>query len=655
MEKRIKTLLKDPAYAQRMRIASLKELLDAADEAYYHTSEPLFDDKFYDTLRETYIKRAAPKDAKKRKTKVGAGAPSAGKQKARVMTIKLPVFMTSLDKIKNDPKALDRWIKLHPGPYHLRVKLDGISVLYWRDGEGEYHLASRHEGDEGGDMGTRLFPYLELPALRKGELVRGELIIQKAIFNERHRGEGRQSIRSCISGLIGSKDHFDECLAKDLHFVAYEFMPSPSESLPYTSQVEKLKRRKFPHLVESVSTVDLSMKILEDTFHLWRKNHAYEMDGVVFSNDEAHSRVTGRNPKYAKAFKMDCEDQMAETEVVAVHWNPSRFGILCPQIEVKPVKIASALYTFCSGKHAKFIQDSKIGPGTRIKLIRANDVIPDVYAVLEPTEASFPAVAYHWVSDVLIEEDVPSDERSIQLISYFWHHLGAQHFSDKSVRKLYGEGYTTIKEWTEMRSMDIEGLPGIKKKTAEKWVESVQVALGEATLDRILYASSSFGRGMGSRRMKWIFKALGDPLDFFTLGDGTFEELLLSIDGIGKEVASKVLEKRKDAKAFWDESFADDYKDVILENTREAFVPKEKVTGIDQVCKDMVILMTGFRDGDLKDFIEERGGTLAATFNKKVNRLLVKSSDTKNGKTDRARREGIPVQDVDYFYAEMKK
>lgn len=654
MEKRVKTLLKDPTYAQRMRIGSLKELLDAADEAYYHTSEPMFDDKFYDTLRETYMKRAAPKDAKKRKTKVGASAPQ-GKQKARVTTIKLPIFMTSLDKLKNDPKALDRWIKSHPGPYHLRVKLDGMSVLYWRDGEtGDYHLASRHEGDEGGDMGTRLFPYLGLPSLRGGELVRGELIIPKAIFDERHRGEGRQSIRSCISGLIGSKDHFDEGLARDLHFVAYEFMPSPTESLPYTSQVEKLRRRKFPHLVGSVSTEDLSMKILEDTFRMWREDHAYEMDGVVFSNDEAHARVAGRNPKYAKAFKMDCEDQMAETEVVAVHWNPSRFGILCPQIEVKPVKIASALYTFCSGKHAKFIQDSKIGPGTRIKLIRANDVIPDVYAVLEETEASFPEVAYHWVSDVLIEEDVPSDERFIQLISHFWHHLGAQHFSDKSVRKLYEEGYTTIKEWIEMRSIDIEGLPGIQKKTAEKWVESVQVALGEATLDRILYASSTFGRGMGSRRMKWIFKALKDPLDFFTLDDETFETLLLSIDGIGKEVASQVLEKRKDAEAFWDATFVDDYKEVILEHTREAFVPREKTTGISQVCKEMVILMTGFRDGGLKDFIEERGGTLAATFNKKVNRVLVKSSGTKNGKTDRALREGILIQTVDDFYAEMK-
>lgn len=713
MDKRIKKLIADPAYARRMRLATLKQVLDEADAAYYHTSSPLMDDKLYDTLRETYIARAGPDEAASRKRKVGAAFPDRGedgvapnphpspqpypppkpedgvahpppKQKARVTTIKLPVFMSSLDKLKNDPKLLARWARAYPGPYHLRVKLDGMSVLYWRDARSDagsdthaggtsYHLASRHEGTVGGDMGDRLFPYLRLPPLRAGELVRGELIVPKAVFDARHRGEGRQSIRACIAGLVGSKAHFDEGLARDVHFVAYEFMPSPTEALPFSQQLAKLRRRGFPHVVDVVATPGpLTMEFLESTFRAWRADHPYEMDGVVFSNDAVHAREAGRNPKYALAFKMDCEDQMADTEVVAVHWNPSRFGVLCPQIEVRPVRIAASTYTYCSGKHARFIVDAGIGPGARVRIIRANDVIPDVQAVLAaaPGGGALPdGVPFHWVSDVLIAEDAPSEERAVQVIVHFWAHLGAQHFSDKSVRKLYDAGFKTLRQWVDMRAADIEGLPGVQARTAAKWVQSMQAALGEATLDRVLNASSVFGRGVGSRRLKWVFDALFkgrpnqgnpdvDPLVFFRLGDTELHDALTAVDGIGKEVAAQVLAARGAAREFWDATFPEDWQAVILDNTRRVFGKGVGGDGGVQVdgdaqdgdaCKDLVVLMTGFRDDDLKNFIVRGGGAVAATFNKKVNLVLVKTEGTKNGKTDRAKREGIPVQTADAF------
>ena len=45
-------------------------------------------------------------------------------------SVKLPYYLGSLNKIRDDTKAINNWIKTFKGPYYVSEKLDGISALY---------------------------------------------------------------------------------------------------------------------------------------------------------------------------------------------------------------------------------------------------------------------------------------------------------------------------------------------------------------------------------------------------------------------------------------------------------------------------------------------------------------------------------------------
>ena len=656
-----------------MDLRLLRKVLDAADHAYYETGEPLFPDPVYDRLRDIYLKRLPPAKAKAYKGEVSIKDGGTSKLPTRV----LPIYMSSLEKLKNDPKALARWIKKYPGPYWLRAKLDGISLLYHRDPETKtYHLSSRHDKVNGGILDP-LLTYMRFPSLHPGEIVRGELTMATALFDKKHKGtrKGRDTVRDSVSGAVNavvaedrkgkSKSSVDPDFVRDFEFVAYEFMPGsgPKDVLPFETQIAKLLRRKFK-VVDHFKAETLDEPSLEAAFLGWRggveapegsewpvEPCAYDMDGVVFSNGAAHPRPTDRDPKFARAFKMDVKDQMADTRVVAVEWRPSPFGYLKPRIKVEPVRISNHNYEYCSGKNAKYIRDAGIGPGTEITLIRSNDVIPDVKAVRVKAEPSFPDIPYHWITEVEIAEVGFSDERQIQVLARFFTKLGVEGLKATSVAKLYGEGYTSVKDWLGMEVKDIGGkFPGIGKRLAEKWVRNIQMSLGMATMDLIINAAGLCGRGIGSRRMAWVFQkifnATHDPMAFYTMEASDLKKLCMEVEGIGDKVIDQMLESRGEAEKWWNDQLTDEYREVIIDNTADKFEAKEEeeVSKEPQTCKDLVVLMTGFHDKSYEAAICARGGTLAKSFTKKVNLLLVKDLAMKpNAKTRKAAAEGIPV------------
>lgn len=668
----------------------LRAVLDAADHAYYDCeTTPIFPDPVYDLLRDLYLDRLEPEAREAYTAEVSI---KDGQDATKMPKGPLPIYMSSLEKLKNDPKALARWVKTYPGPYWLRAKLDGCSMLYFRHpADKSYHLMTRHDKTIGG-VADALLKYMSFPPLHPGELVRGELIMKASDFEEHFAKKPRHgknpkstkdadlhsSVRNSVGGAMGaviseerkksSSSSVDPGFVSKMRFVAYEFMPSsdPKTALPFETQVAKLRRRGF-EVVDHFKVDALSEKVLETAFYNWRglgddppaQKCAYDMDGVVFSNDQGHPRPVDRNPKFARAFKMDVADQMADTRVVAVHWNPSAFGLLKPQVEVEPVRISEATFTFCSGKHAKYIQEAGIGPGAEITLIRSNDVIPDIKVVKKKAEPSFPTTPYTWISEVEIAETEVSDKRKIRALYRFFDKLGVENLGESSVAKLFEEGYTTVKAWVAMEVEDIGGkIPGVGKRLAEKWVHNLRTALGATTLDQLINGAGLCGRGIGSRRLAWVFgeilKRHGDPLAFFTVDAKDLKEMCLKIEGVGDKVIDQVIGGRKEAHEWWLSQLNEEYRDVIVDNTLAKFedlaAPKE--TTETQTCADLVVLMTGFHDKTYEKAIVDRGGTLAKSFTKKVNLLLVKDLAMKpNGKTRKAQENGIKIMGAVDFKA----
>ncbi|KAG1668737.1 hypothetical protein FOA52_014283 [Chlamydomonas sp. UWO 241] len=63
----------------------------------------------------------------------------------------LPIYMGSLDKIKNDPKALERF-KSAFDKFVVSDKLDGVSALLVSDGDGRMKMYTRGDGTYGQDV-----------------------------------------------------------------------------------------------------------------------------------------------------------------------------------------------------------------------------------------------------------------------------------------------------------------------------------------------------------------------------------------------------------------------------------------------------------------------------------------------------------------------
>ena len=151
----------------------LKKLKDAADDAYFNSGSPIMTDEAYDGLCKQLNVQS-----------VGCLPPSKGNK------IKLPVYMGSLTKYNDNEKLTNFLDKFnHIDSFLVQEKLDGVSCLYVYE-SGKIRLYTRGNGTIGTDI-THLIDYgLNLPSftspMEASFMVRGELIISKAIFKEKY-------------------------------------------------------------------------------------------------------------------------------------------------------------------------------------------------------------------------------------------------------------------------------------------------------------------------------------------------------------------------------------------------------------------------------------------------------------------------------------
>ena len=149
-------------------------MIRAANDAYYCNNKPILTDNEYDVLREFTSKKYPDNKAAKE-----------GHTMCEIVKgkVKLPFEMWSMDKIKPDTKALEKWMQKYKGPYVLSCKLDGVSGLYSTVG-GVPKLYTRGNGKIGQDV-SHLISFLGLPST-PDIVIRGEFIIEKSVFQKKY-------------------------------------------------------------------------------------------------------------------------------------------------------------------------------------------------------------------------------------------------------------------------------------------------------------------------------------------------------------------------------------------------------------------------------------------------------------------------------------
>lgn len=600
---------KGETFLKTLKEKDIEEMIKMLDNYYYGKNKPLLTDEEYDVLRE-WAEETFPNN---KNIQEGHEGIIVDKKK-----VKLPYFLGSMDKIKPDTTVLTNWINKFKGPYVISAKLDGMSALYCND-NGESKLYTRGKGNEGFDI-SHLIPFVKLPKITD-YAIRGELIIKKSNFEKYSKEYANE--RSFAAGMVNGKN-LEKSKLRDLDFVAYEVI---KPELKPSMQYKLLKNKKFITVInKSLKSID--QNVLSEHLVKWRESYDYIIDGVICIENNIYERKTKGNPDHAFAFKKVMNDQVVESKVIDVLWSKTKYGYVKPKIKMQTVKIGGVNITYATAHNAKFIVDNKIGIGSVIQVVRSGDVIPKVLKVVKPSKSpkmpDFP-VKWNKTKVDLILEDAENDEtvRDKTTLAFF-KTINVDGMKEGNVKKVVAGGYDTISKILKMTVEDFLEIPGFKEKMAKKIHGSIQLQIKIASLPLLMEASNMFGRGLGENRLKLIMEAHPDILTS-SLSSEEKRELVMDVDGFAEKIAMKFVKNINKFKKFMKEN------DLSIE-----YLSVKKTFDKSHPLYEKKILMSGFRDEDLKEKIRNFGAQISNSVSTHLDILIVKDKNTAGSKKDKA-------------------
>lgn len=635
-------IIKNPKkYAMNLTVDKLVELLQSLSHYYYNTDEVAVPDMIFDTLYDV-LKERDPDN----KLLQSVGAPISKGTK-----VKLPHPMFSLDKIKPGTGELDKWKSRYPGPYVLSDKMDGVSALVRKNKNKKTKMYTRGNGIKGQDI-SYLIPHVltdvKLDKLPVGVAVRGELEISKEDFKELQKEEDLKNARNTVAGLVNSK-HYSLDLAQATSFSAYELV---SPRMKKTDQLKALKKYGFEVVMSKTVTKDqLTEDYLKNYLKRRREIAEYDIDGIVVEDSSEVYNLVDKNPDYAFAFKMVLEDQVVVAEVVKVIWTASKHGLMKPKIEIKPVKLGGVTVKMATAFHGRFVKDSVLGPGAKIKLVRSGDVIPHILEVTKKAKSGkpqMPDVEYTWdkTNTNLIATSLEGEVKNTinsKTVANFFEKMQVKHISRGVSAKLVEAGYDTVLKVLKAKRSDLEAVDGLGSVIVEKLFSGVEEAVKKTNIAQLMAASMMMGQGIGVRKIKLVVAAYPNIMKVKWGRDEMIDKLKL-IDGFETVTATKFTDNIGKFKTFYKElSKIVDLKHLDKKDGNKGEKNNKKVSRF----AGEVVVFTGFRDKDAEAMIEEEGGRITGSVSK--NTTLLVYGDKSSSKYKKAVEIGVKTMDKEGF------
>lgn len=616
---------------ETMSTEEIQAVLKEASFEYYK-GNPVLSDDIFDIIK-NYLAKRDP--ANPFLSEIGAVAPG--------QKVKLPYWMGSLDKIREDEAALEKWKAKHAGSVIISDKLDGNSALLVYS-KNTFKMYSRGDGYEGQDISHILSLIQGIPKDKKGFIdnfaVRGELIISKASWAPLFAKKKGANARNAVAGVMHSKTPDPE-LANAVEFVSYELLHPRMKPEDSIKQLEKFGFKVVYNKKEN--TNDLSMDSLSKVLMNRRETSSYEVDGIVVFHNGEHNQVSGKNPSYAFAFKSILTHEEAEVIVKEVTWNISKDGYLKPLIHFDPVVLAGATIQKATGFNGQYIEENTIGPGSRIVIIRSGDVIPHVVRILTKSTSgtpSFPdAKTFPWKwndthVDIMLVDKSSAKEVVIKQMEHFASSLSIKGVGKGVVERFYENGIDSIKKLVNINVDTIVKMEGFQKKSAEKIVKEIKETIEKSNCLDFMVASNIFGRAIAEKKLKLVLDKFPTILDNIS----PTEVELSSIDGIGPVTAKQFIDGLP--------LFFEFMKDIGIPCKQNSV---KQVVSTKSSLANLQVVFTGIRDKDLEEEIEARGGKVSTSVSKKVTVVVAKDPDEETGKVKAAKELNIPVVSIETF------
>lgn len=367
------------------KVRALTDFLNLARDEYYNKNAPSISDADYDRMFD---------DLKRLEQETGiiladsptqtVGYPAVSKLEKTTHTIPL----LSLDKTKS---SADLLTFMGEQVCMLMLKLDGLTVkLTYENGQLQ-EAATRGNGEMGEIIthnicGIRGVPQ-QIPF--PGRLVvTGEAFIRPSDFEELKdklmdsTGEPYKNGRNLAAGSVRLLDAA-ACKERRVTFLAFCVLEGMDDIPEHSKRLAALKQLGFGVCHHIKNNRPLKIEELEggiEQLKAQAEKDDVPIDGIVVKfNDVAYGQSRGRTGHHYKdglAFKF--EDDLFETTMHAVEWNPSRTGEITPVALLEPVNIDGCTVSRASLHNLSFMERLELMPGNRVLISKRNMIIPHV-------------------------------------------------------------------------------------------------------------------------------------------------------------------------------------------------------------------------------------------------------------------------------------
>ena len=273
----------------------------------------------------------------------------------------------------------------------MMLKLDGLTVkLTYEDGK-LIEASTRGDGDTGEVITHNVCGISGIPQhipYKERLVVSGEAFIRPGDFLKLQEtltdssGERYKNGRNLAAGSVRLLDAA-VCRERRVMFMPFAVVEGFQEMGSKSQKLRKLPELGFQVCKFVISRRKLTSQEMADgigNLRQFAEDNDIPIDGIVASyNDIAFSRSCGRTGHHYKdglAFKFG--DELHETKLLFIEWNPSRSGEISPVAVFQPVEIDGCGVSRASLHNLSFIEGMELMPGCRILVSKRNMIIPHV-------------------------------------------------------------------------------------------------------------------------------------------------------------------------------------------------------------------------------------------------------------------------------------
>ena len=643
------------------RMRDLVELLNKARKAYYADSEEIMDNFTYDRLYDEL-------EALEKATGV-VFSDSPTVQVGYEVTSSLPKVthespMLSLDKTK-ERDVLKEFIGSRKTL--LSWKMDGLTiVLTYRNGS-LYQAVTRGNGTVGEVItaNARVFKGLPFRVPDGREIIlRGEAYISYTDFERINAGiedvdAKYKNPRNLCSGSVRQLDSAVTA-SRNVRFKAFTLVKADGVDFGNSveNQMKWLESLGFD-VVEYKAVTAENLDTVMNDFAARISSNDFPSDGLVAVYDDIeYGRSLGRTAKFprnAMAFKW--ADEEMETTLKEVEWSPSRTGLLNPVAIFEPVELEGTSVSRASLHNVSVLRQLKLGIGDRIKVYKANMIIPQISENLTcsgnlPIPDTCPACGGPtYLAEendvqtlICVNPDCPAKAIKSYALFVSRDAMNMEGLSESTLEKFMAHGliksFGDIYRLKEHRDT-IVGLEGFGEKSFQKLTDAVE-ASKDTDMARLLYSMGIPNIGLSGAKL--IVRELGNDPE--VLKNASMDQLT-AIDGIGEVIAASYTD-------WWQSETNRKNFDEVLSFVR---LPKEAAEEPAQTpLAGLTFVITGSvahftNRSELKNFIEEHGGRVTDSVSKNTDYLINNDVTSGSSKNKKARSLGVKIISEDDFLA----